>query len=69
MPSLIINGDPRTFPDGLPESLLHLIHTLALPPEALVAEVDGAVVRARDFASTPLQDGSVVELVQLVGGG
>ena len=70
MSTLTVNGREHGFEAGtFPASVLDLITHLALPAEALVAELDGEVVRPRDFATTPLTPGSRIELVQFVGGG
>ena len=68
MARLIINGEPRSF-DPLPATIRALVAELGLREEVLVAELDGTIVRGREFATTTLQDGSRIELVQLVGGG
>ena len=36
---------------------------------AVVAEVDGRIVRREEFPRTPIQDGQQIELIKLMGGG
>ena len=70
MHTLIINGEERQFsPQETPRTLSALLTRLGVAEATVVAEVDGQLVRARDFASTPIRDGHHIELVRFVGGG
>ncbi len=69
MKTLKINGTPQTFPEGLPETLGHLLQHLKMSAATVVAEVDGAVVKREDFDHTRLADAEAVELIRFVGGG
>jgi thiamine biosynthesis protein ThiS len=53
-------------------TLAALLEELALkgaPPDHLVAEVDGVIIKPEDFALTPIRGGERIELVRFVGGG
>ncbi|MEJ2688484.1 MAG: sulfur carrier protein ThiS [Deltaproteobacteria bacterium] len=61
------NGEERRVAEG--STVFSMIVELGLEPDHVVAECDGAIVRRDAYESTPLQDGSVVELIRFVGGG
>jgi len=61
------NGENRQIESGC--SLLHLLQTLDLDPQAVVVELNRNIVPRTDFADTPLNNGDEVELVHFVGGG
>jgi len=69
MNTLKINGTNKTFPEGLPETLGHLLQQLEMNAATVVAEVDGTVVRREDFDDTSLAEGQTIELIRFVGGG
>lgn len=70
MKSLRVNGVERQFaPDQMPDTLSALLITLGVGPTAVVAEVDGRIVRREDFDRTQLKDGQQIELIKLMGGG
>lgn len=50
-------------------TLAALLTELAVTDNAVVAEVNGAIVPHNAFAETLLNDGDVIELVRFVGGG
>ncbi len=64
---LIINGVPQTTPALV--NVAELAAWLDLPPFGSAVELNGAVVRKADHASTALKDGDRLEVVRLVGGG
>ncbi len=64
---LIVNGEARQVADAIPLSTL--VEELRLTPGRLACEVNGAVVRRVDYATTTLADGDKVEIVQMIGGG
>ena len=70
MQSLKINGVERQFATGeMPATLAELLAELSIEPNAVVAEVDGAIVRVEDFARTQLEHGQAIELIRFMGGG
>jgi len=70
MDTLIINGEKRQFSaKEIPRNLSALLAQLGVKEATVVAEVDGQLIRAKEFASTPIRDGQRIELVRFVGGG
>jgi len=70
MKSLKVNGVERQFdPDEMPGTLSALLDALGVGANAVVAEVDGRIVRRDEFHRTELQDGQQIELIKLMGGG
>jgi len=70
MKSLKVNGVERQFaPDQMPGTLSALLDTLGVGTDAVVAEVDGRVVRREEFSRTEVRDGQQIELIRLMGGG
>jgi sulfur carrier protein len=64
---ITVNGEPREFPAGI--TGIALIEQLGIPPSTTVAELNGQHVPRSLFHPQVLEDGDVVELVSLVGGG
>ncbi len=62
-----VNGVARELQDGATGAAL--LETLAFAPGAVVAELNGAVVKRDVFIALELHDGDVLELVTVVGGG
>ena len=70
MKSLQINGQLRQFAaDEMPATLAALLEKLGVAPATVVAEVDGRIIPADRFASTPVSDGQAIELMKFMGGG
>ena len=66
---LKINGKERTFPEQFPGTIMELLTKLKISEATVVAEIDGKIVRRKDFAQTSVRPGQSIELVRLVGGG
>jgi thiamine biosynthesis protein ThiS len=64
---LTVNGQPREAADGATGA--DLLAALGIAPGAVVAEVNGDVVKRDQFLARILADGDMLELVTLVGGG
>jgi thiamine biosynthesis protein ThiS len=64
---LTVNGLEHSQPGGITGG--GLLAALNIPPGAIVAELNGGVIRREEFLNTTLADGDVIELVTLVGGG
>lgn len=62
-----VNGERKLLEPGA--TLLDLIRQHGLEQRRIIAEVDGRLVDSQAWSSTPLQDGSRIELVHFVGGG
>jgi sulfur carrier protein len=70
MKSLQINGQIRQFPpQEMPVTLSALLEKLKIRTGAVVAEVDGRIVRPEEFAQTAVHDGQTIELIKFMGGG
>lgn len=66
---LKINGQEKTFDQGLPETLDKLLSELKIDAATVVAEIDGRIIERASFAETQLKEGQSVELIRFVGGG
>lgn len=62
-----VNGEQRILAQGT--TLLDLVNILSLEPERLAIELNHAIVKRPLWASTPVGNGSQIEIVQFVGGG
>lgn len=62
-----INGESRSVPGG--QTIRQLLEGLDLDPARVAVELDGRIVKPKDWAATLLQDGARLEIVQFVGGG
>jgi sulfur carrier protein len=64
---VIVNGEQRDFEEGT--NLVGLIETFGLNPKITAVQHNEDIVRREDLSSSTLQDGDVVELIRIVGGG
>jgi sulfur carrier protein len=64
---VVVNGEPRTVPEGL--NLLELLEFLKLDPARLAVELDRSIVKKTEWRATPVSAGARLEIVQFVGGG
>lgn len=64
---ITLNGKTRSL-DNLP-TVAALLDSLRLDASRVAVEHNRVVLLKRDFATTPLNDGDVLEIVQFVGGG
>jgi thiamine biosynthesis protein ThiS len=62
-----VNGEAREL--SAPISLAELITHLDLPAARIAVELNRAVVRRNDWATTILHDQDRIEIVHFVGGG
>ena len=69
MPSLKINGAEKHFAESLPESIAELLDRLGINHATVVAEIDGKIIKRKEFGQTKLRSGQSIELVRFVGGG
>ena len=67
MIELIINGEPRTFPESL--SVAQLVEALDLTGKRIAIEKNGEIVPRSRHAVTALASGDRLEIVVAVGGG
>ena len=52
-----------------PTSVASLLADLKIPADSLVVELNQNILQAGDYATTLLQEGDRLELIQFVGGG
>ena len=62
-----VNGKERQIESGL--SLQQLVENLVKKPGRIIAELNGSIVKRNIWHDVMLQEGDVVELVHIVGGG
>jgi sulfur carrier protein len=67
MIALQVNGR-RVELDG-PIPLLSYLEQLGVNPRAVAVEHNGAIIERASYADARLDDGDVVEIVRMVGGG
>ena len=64
---VVVNGERRAVPDN--SNLLELVATLDLPLQRIAIELNGEVVRKKDWPTTMIKDNDRIEVVHFVGGG
>ena len=64
---IVLNGEPRTVPEG--QTILALLNELKLDPERVAVELNRRIVKRLQWESAALPPGAEVEIVQFVGGG
>ena len=62
-----VNGEARRVPEG--QSVAALLAWLEVPLERVAVELNKAIVRKREWATTRVEYGARVEIVEFVGGG
>ena len=67
MIALQVNG--RRVELDQPTGLLAYLETLGVSPRAVAVEHNGVIVERSRYAEAKLDDGDVVEIVRMVGGG
>lgn len=65
--TLTVNGEPKSFPEGL--TLAQLVRELGLEKNPIAVELNRRVVPRDRHSATPLAEGDRLEIVTLVGGG
>ena len=64
---VIVNDEYKQLPDGA--TVASMLEVLKLPAKRVAVERNKQLVRRVDRAATALEDGDVLEIVTLVGGG
>lgn len=62
-----INGEPRSFEDGLTLSLL--LERLGMKSDRVAVELNRDIVPRERWTETQIRDGDRLEIVHFVGGG
>lgn len=63
---IVVNGEQKEIG---PLSVLGLLESLEIDPRRVAVELNLEIVPKPDYATTVLQDGDRIEIVQFVGGG
>ena len=67
---LIVNGLSEDLkPDPDPSNLLSVIKQLGYQPKLIVVEFNGEIINSKRWAEQKVQDGDILEIVTIVGGG
>ena len=68
--NLSINGDLKSIQtkDRI-TSLLFVIEQLGVNPKLIVVEFNGEIINSRNWPVQKVQDGDILEIVTIVGGG
>jgi thiamine biosynthesis protein ThiS len=64
---IVVNGETKDLPGSV--TVLGLLEFLGLDPARVAIELDRSIIRPPEWATTPLQEGACLEIVQFVGGG
>ena len=67
MATVTINGIQR--PLGEAKTLAELFEALGVPSHKKAVEKNGEIIPSTSWASTALQPGDIIEIIQFVGGG
>lgn len=65
--TLLINGEPREFPESL--TVAALVAQLGMRPDRVAVELNLEIVPRSQWETTTLNAGDKLELVHFVGGG
>jgi sulfur carrier protein len=63
---IVVNGEQKEIG---PLSVLGLLEMLEIDPRRVAVELNLEILPKPDYATTTLQDGDRIEIVQFVGGG
>lgn len=64
---IVVNGERRTAPAG--RSVSGVLEALGIEADRVAVELNRTIVRKADWEQTPVGEGSMLEIVQFVGGG
>jgi len=67
MGTVTVNGVQR--PLGAAKTIAELFEALGVPAQKKAVEKNGEIIPASLWASTPVQPGDTLEIIQFVGGG
>ncbi|HYP08803.1 MAG TPA: sulfur carrier protein ThiS [Bryobacteraceae bacterium] len=62
-----VNGESRSIPYGL--TVIQVLEWLGVEPARVAVELNRGIVRQADWATTAVDAGAQIEIVQFVGGG
>lgn len=64
---VVLNGDPKELPDAI--TVQALLDQLQIPAGRVACEINLKIIRRVFYATTPIQEGDTVEIIQAIGGG
>jgi len=64
---IVVNGEERSAPAG--QTVRSLLAVLGVEAGRVAVELNRSIIRKPDWDTTPVPDGSTLEIVQFVGGG
>ncbi len=64
---IVVNGEPRSVPDG--STVSELLDSLGLPADRVAVEYNREILKKDRWPETRLQAGDRLEIVHFVGGG
>ncbi len=64
---IVVNGEERSAPAG--QNVRALLEFLGIEADRVAVELNRSIVRKSEWETTPVADGSALEIVQFVGGG
>ena len=67
MIKVLVNGRPVEL--DRPTALLDYLEKMGVTPRSVAVEHNGVILERSGYAGATLQDGDVVEIVRMVGGG
>lgn len=67
MSDIVVNGEPRTVPDGL--TVAELLAQLGAPDRGVAVAVDATVVPRGEWDDVVVDDGARIEVLTAVQGG
>lgn len=62
-----VNGRSQELPAGI--TVLAYLEQIGANPKAVAVELDGEILDRSAYATAPVRQGSVMEIVRMVGGG
>jgi len=65
--TITLNGDPFSVPGPL--TIMDLLARLEIDPRGVAIERNLAIVKRDAYATTPIDEGDQIEIVNFVGGG
>ncbi len=65
--NVLINGESREVPGN--QCVSKLLDLLEVTSDRVAVELNKSLVRKREWANTPVNEGAQIEIVEFVGGG
>jgi sulfur carrier protein len=64
---IVLNGDPKVLPETL--TIQQLLDDLKIPSGRVACEINLKIIKRAFYATTSIQEGDEVEIIQAIGGG